>query len=42
VDDDEGVDGADVFSALGGNGGVGGVAEDDGVDLVGVIFVVVW
>jgi len=40
VNDDEGVDVADVVAVAGGGGGVGGVAEDNGVDFVFVVFIV--
>jgi len=40
LNEDGGVDGRDVVSAMGGAGSVGGVAYDDGVDLVGVVFLV--
>ncbi len=40
ADEDEGVDGADVVSAAGGAGCVGGIAEDDGVDLGGIVVLV--
>lgn len=35
------MNGADVVAVAGGHGSVGGIAEDDGVDLVGIVFVVV-
>jgi hypothetical protein len=41
VNENEGVNGADVFSPPGGDGGVGGITEDDGVDLVGIVLVVI-
>ena len=40
VDDDEWVNGADVLALARRHGSVGGVGEDDGVDLVGVVLVV--
>jgi hypothetical protein len=40
VDDDEGVNGADMVAAAGGYRSVGGIAEDDGVDLGWIVFVV--
>ena len=36
-----GVNGADVVALAGGDGSVGGITEDDGVDLVWIVFVVV-
>ena len=38
---DGGVNGADVVALAGGDGCVGGITEDDGVDLVWIIFVIV-
>ncbi len=39
-DEDGGVDGADVVALVGGHGGFVRVAEHDGVNLVGIVFVV--
>lgn len=38
---DRGVNGTDVVALAGGDGSVGGITEDDGVDLVWIVFVVV-
>jgi hypothetical protein len=40
MNDDEGMNRADVVALASGYGSVGGIAEDDGVDLVGIVFVV--
>src|SRR5271155_9736 len=39
VNEDGGVNGADVGSAAGGHRSVGRIAEDNGVDLVGIVIV---
>jgi hypothetical protein len=39
VNEDGGVNGADVVSAAGGHRSVAGIAEDDGVDLVWIVIV---
>jgi hypothetical protein len=41
ANEDGGVNGADVISPLCRYRSVGGITEDDGVDLVGVVFIVV-
>jgi hypothetical protein len=40
VNENGGVNGADVISSSGGHGSVGGIAEDDGVDLGWIVFLV--